>query len=147
MNRARYDRMAGALFNPVTRFRSANRPAAAAGELAVFAPETYMPWLFILFADVFEISWPFLLKSAREYSRWSPLWVAQVGVPIMFLLDESVKQLPAATVYATFAGIAMAGTAVIGMLIFGESMSFGRVSSLALIVAGVVGLKIFSGAN
>lgn len=106
-----------------------------------------MPWLFILFADVFEISWPFLLKSAREYSRWSPLWVAQVGVPIMFLLDESVKQLPAATVYATFAGIAMAGTAVIGMLIFGESMSFGRVSSLALIVAGVVGLKIFSGAN
>lgn len=106
-----------------------------------------MPWLFILFADVFEISWPFLLKSAREYSRWSPLWVAQVGVPIMFLLDESVKQLPAATVYATFAGIAMAGTAVIGILIFGESMSFGRVSSLALIVAGVVGLKIFSGAN
>jgi quaternary ammonium compound-resistance protein SugE len=106
-----------------------------------------MPWLFILFADVFEISWPFLLKSAREYSRWSPLWVAQVGVPIMFLLDESVKQLPAATVYATFAGIAMAGTAVIGMLVFGESMSFGRVSSLALIVAGVVGLKIFSGAN
>ena len=106
-----------------------------------------MPWLFILFADVFEMSWPFLLKSAREYSRWSPLWVAQVGVPIMFLLDESVKQLPAATVYATFAGIAMAGTAVIGMLVFGESMSFGRVSSLALIVAGVVGLKIFSGAN
>ena len=106
-----------------------------------------MPWLFIVFADVFEISWPFLLKSAREYSRWSPLWVAQVGVPIMFLLDESVKQLPAATVYATFAGIAMAGTAVIGMLVFGESMSFGRVSSLALIVAGVVGLKIFSGAN
>ena len=106
-----------------------------------------MPWLFILFADVFEISWPFLLKSAREYSRWSPLWVAQVGVPIMFLLDESVKQLPAATVYATFAGIAMAGTAVIGMLVFGESMSFGRVSSLALIVTGVVGLKIFSDAN
>ncbi|HXC88745.1 MAG TPA: SMR family transporter [Stellaceae bacterium] len=106
-----------------------------------------MPWLFILFADVFEMSWPFLLKSAREYSRWSPIWVAQVGIPIMFLLDVSVKRLPAATVYATFAGIAMAGTAVIGMVVFGESMSFGRVTSLALIVAGVVGLKIFSGAN
>jgi quaternary ammonium compound-resistance protein SugE len=106
-----------------------------------------MPWLFILFADMFEVSWPFLLKSSREYSRWSPLWVAQVGVPIMFLLDESVRRLPAATVYATFAGIATAGTAIIGMLFFNESMNFGRICSLVLIMVGLVGLKIFSGAR
>lgn len=106
-----------------------------------------MPWLFILFADIFEISWPFLLKSSREYSRWSPLWVAQVGVPIMFLLDKSIKRLPAATVYATFAGIATAGTAIIGVLFFNESMNFGRICSLILIMVGLVGLKIFSGAR
>ena len=104
-----------------------------------------MPWLFIIFADVFEISWPFLLKSAREYSRWSPLWVAQVGIPIMFILDESIKRLPAATVYAAFAGIATAGTAVIGVVFFGESLNLGRVCSLLLLIAGLVGLKIFSG--
>ncbi len=106
-----------------------------------------MPWLFIVFADVFEISWPFLLKSAREYSRWSPLWVAQVGIPIMFILDESIKRLPAATVYAAFAGIATAGTAVVGVVFFGESLNLGRVCSLLLLIAGLVGLKIFSGAE
>jgi quaternary ammonium compound-resistance protein SugE len=106
-----------------------------------------MPWLFILVADVFEIAWPFLLKSTHGYSRWSPLWIAQAGVPIMFLLNESVKRLPAATVYATFAGVATAGTAIIGMIFFGESMNPGRVCSLALIVVGLVGLRAFAGAD
>ncbi len=106
-----------------------------------------MPWLFIMFADVFEISWPFLLKTAREYSRWSPIWVAQVGIPIMFILDEAIKRLPAATVYATFAGIATAGTAVIGVVFFGESLNLGRVCSLLLLILGLIGLKIFADAK
>jgi quaternary ammonium compound-resistance protein SugE len=104
-----------------------------------------MAWLFILIAAVFEIAWPFVLKSTAQYSRWAPLLVAMVGVPIMFLLSESVKELPAATVYATFAGIATAGTAIIGMAFFGESTNFARICSLALIVMGLVGLRVFSG--
>jgi quaternary ammonium compound-resistance protein SugE len=106
-----------------------------------------MPWLFIVFADIFEISWPFLLKSAREYSKWSPIWVAQVGIPIMFILDEALKRLPAATVYATFAGIATAGTAFIGVVFFGESVNFGRICSFLLLIMGLVGLHFFSDAD
>jgi hypothetical protein len=60
---------------------------------------------------------------------------------------HAVKQLPAATVYAVFTGIATAGTAIIGMIFFHESTNAGRVCSGALIVIGLVGLKLFSSTN
>ena len=104
-----------------------------------------MAWFFILFSDIFEVAWPFLLKWSVSLSGWAPLLVAIiVAVPVNFLLAEAVKQLPAATVYATFTGIATAGTAIIGVAFFGESANPGRVFSLALIVAGLIGLRVFS---
>ncbi|HUC72474.1 MAG TPA: multidrug efflux SMR transporter [Stellaceae bacterium] len=107
-----------------------------------------MAWLFILFADVFEVAWPFALKWAAPLSRWAPLLVVLVfAIPANYLLAEAVKRLPAATVYATFVGIGTAGTATVGMALFRESTSLGRVCSLVLIIAGVVGLRLFSGAT
>jgi quaternary ammonium compound-resistance protein SugE len=106
-----------------------------------------MAWFFILSADIFEIAWPFTLKWSTSLSRWAPLFVAIIcAIPVNFLLAEAVKQLPAATVYATFTGVATAGTAIIGMAFFGESANLGRVCSLVLIVAGLIGLRVFSGA-
>lgn len=105
-----------------------------------------MAWVFILFADVFEIAWPFVLKRSAAFSSWSPLLAVLLFTPSAFLLTYAVKQLPAATVYATFAGIAMAGTAIIGIAFFGESTNLGRVCSLVLVVIGLIGLKVFSGA-
>jgi quaternary ammonium compound-resistance protein SugE len=64
----------------------------------------------------------------------------------MFLLGESVKRLPAGTVYTAFVGIGAAETAVIGAF-FGESANLGRIGSLVLLLAGLVGLKIFSGST
>jgi multidrug transporter EmrE-like cation transporter len=60
------------------------------------------------------------------------------------LLAEAVKHLPAATVYATFVGIGTAGTAIIGMVFFGESTNIGRVCSLVVILLGLIGQKLFS---
>jgi quaternary ammonium compound-resistance protein SugE len=105
-----------------------------------------MAWLFILFADVFEIAWPFALKWSATFSSWSPMLAILLFAPSAFLLAHAVKQLPAATVYAAFTGIATAGTAIIGMAFFGESANLGRVCSLVLIVIGLIGLKLFSGA-
>jgi quaternary ammonium compound-resistance protein SugE len=106
-----------------------------------------MAWLFILFADLFEIAWPFALKWSAPRSRWAPLLVVLFfAVPANYLLAEAVKRLPAATVYAIFVGIGTAGTAIVGMVFFRESSNLGRVCSLALIVLGLVGLRIFSGA-
>ena len=98
-----------------------------------------------LLADVFEVAWPFVLKWSVAFSRWSPLIVAVVSIPIMFLLAESLKRLPAATVYAAFVGIGTAGTAIVGIAFFGESANAGRVCCLLLILIGVIGLKLFSG--
>jgi quaternary ammonium compound-resistance protein SugE len=106
-----------------------------------------MAWFFILFADAFEIAWLFVLKWLAPLSRWAPLLVAIVfAIPANFLLAEAVKRLPAATVYATFAGVATAGTAIVGMALFRESTNFGRVCSLFLIIVGLIGLRLFSGA-
>lgn len=106
-----------------------------------------MPWIYILLADLFEIAWPFALKWSAPRSKWAPLLIVVVfAVPANFLLAEAVKRLPAATVYATFVGIATAGTAIVGMALFRESTNFGRLCSLALILAGLIGLRLFSGA-
>ncbi len=107
-----------------------------------------MAWLFILCADVFEIAWPFLLKWSAPLSKWAPLLVVLIcAVPANYLLAEAVKRLPAATVYATFVGIGTAGTAIAGIAFFGESTNFGRICSLLLIAAGLIGLRVFSGAR
>lgn len=106
-----------------------------------------MSWVFILFADFFEIAWPFVLKRLAPLSRWAPLIAVFIfAIPANFLLAEALKRLPAATVYATFVGIGTAGTALVGMAFFGESTNLGRISSLVLIILGVVGLRLFSGA-
>ena len=106
-----------------------------------------MSWVFILFADLFEIAWPFVLKRLTPLSRWAPLIVVLIfAIPANFLLAEALKRLPAATVYATFVGVGTAGTALVGMAFFGESTNLGRIASLVLIILGVVGLRLFSGA-
>jgi quaternary ammonium compound-resistance protein SugE len=106
-----------------------------------------MSWVFILFADLFEIAWPFVLKRLTPFSRWAPLIVVLIfAVPANFLLAEALKRLPAATVYATFVGVGTAGTALVGMALFGESTNLGRIASLVLIILGVVGLRLFSSA-
>lgn len=106
-----------------------------------------MPWVFVLLADLFEIAWPFFLKWLTPLTRWAPLLAVLIfAVPANFLLSEALKRLPAATVYATFVGIGTAGTALVGMAFFGESTNLGRISSLVLIILGVVGLRLFAGA-
>ena len=106
-----------------------------------------MAWFYILFADVFEVAWPFILKWTAPLSRWAPLFVVIIcAIPANYLLAEAVKRLPAATVYATFVGIGTAGTAMVGMVFFGESTNLGRICSLMLIVLGLIGLKFFSDA-
>jgi hypothetical protein len=67
--------------------------------------------------------------------------------PACVFIGSCSEQLPAATAYAAFTGIATAGTAIVGMAFFGESANLGRVSSLVLIVIGLIGLKLFSSAS
>ena len=104
-----------------------------------------MAWIYIVLADIFEVAWPFVLKRLADLPRWTTAVSAVVfALPIFLLLGEAVKRLPASTVYASFVGIGTIGTAIVGIALFGESANPGRAGSFALIVIGLVGLKLFS---
>jgi len=104
-----------------------------------------MAWVYILLADLFEVAWPFVLKRSIGLPRWTTVLLAVTfAIPIFLLLGESVKRLPASTVYTSFVGIGTLGTAVVGIAFFGESANIGRLSSFVLVIIGLVGLKFFS---
>jgi quaternary ammonium compound-resistance protein SugE len=102
-----------------------------------------MTWILLFVAGLFEIGFALGLKYSEGFSRLLPtLGMVGAGGLSFYLLSTAMKTLPAGTAYAVWTGIGAAGTAVVGILLLGESASPLRVASLALIVAGVVGLRL-----
>ncbi|HZI33899.1 MAG TPA: quaternary ammonium compound efflux SMR transporter SugE [Candidatus Binatia bacterium] len=104
-----------------------------------------MPWLYLIVAGLLEIGWAVGLKYTNGFTRlWPSLGtVAAMGVSFFFL-SLSLKAIPMGTAYAVWTGIGAAGTALFGMMVYGESREVGRILCLVMIVAGTVGLKLFS---
>jgi quaternary ammonium compound-resistance protein SugE len=104
-----------------------------------------MAWLLIVIAGVFEMAWAVGLKYSDGFSRLVPsvLTVAAMAASII-CLGIAVKSLPVGTAYAVWTGIGAAGTAVLGMYLFEEPATLLRLGSIALVVAGIVGLKLAS---
>ncbi len=101
-----------------------------------------MHWTLLFIAAVFEIVWAVGLKSTAGFTRlWPSLGVGAALAASVGLLALAARGLPIGTAYAVWTGIGAAGTAVAGMVFFGESASPGRLVCLGLIVAGVAGLK------
>jgi quaternary ammonium compound-resistance protein SugE len=102
-----------------------------------------MNWIMLVLAGLLEIGWAVGLKYTQGFTRTVPTLLT-VGAMIasVTLLGIAMKQLPVGTAYAVWVGIGAAGTAALGMWLFGESVSVGKIVSLALIVAGVAGLKL-----
>ena len=104
-----------------------------------------MAWLLIVIAGVFETVWAVGLKYSDGFSRLVPsvLTVAAMAASII-CLGIAVKSLPVGTAYAVWTGIGAAGTAVLGMYLFEEPATLLRLGSIALVVAGIVGLRLAS---
>jgi quaternary ammonium compound-resistance protein SugE len=102
-----------------------------------------MAWLLLIVAGLCETVWAIGLKYAAGFTRFWPsvVTVAAMLVSIV-LLGYAMKSLPVGTSYAVWVGVGATGTAVLGILLFGESASLGRLASLGLIVAGIVGLRL-----
>ena len=102
-----------------------------------------MNWMVLITAGIFEIVWAIGLKYTTGFTRFWPsiLTLAAMAVSVG-LLSWAMKTLPVGTAYAVWVGVGAVGTALLGMLLFGESASPARLLSLALIVAGIVGLKL-----
>jgi quaternary ammonium compound-resistance protein SugE len=102
-----------------------------------------MAWLLLIVAGICEIVWAIGLKYSAGFTR---LWPSVMTVAAMLisivLLGLAMKSLPVGTSYAVWVGVGAVGTAILGIVLLGESASPGRLASLALIVAGIVGLKL-----
>ncbi|MFG6467144.1 quaternary ammonium compound efflux SMR transporter SugE [Roseateles sp. BYS87W] len=104
-----------------------------------------MSWLLLVIAGFLEVGWAIGLKYTEGFTRPLPTvltvaaMVASVG-----LLGVAMKTLPVGTAYAVWVGVGAVGTAALGMVLFQEPATVGRLVSLGLIVAGIVGLKLAS---
>ncbi len=107
-----------------------------------------MAWIYLCIAGVFEIGWAIGLKYTHGFSKLWPSVATIAAMLISFrLLALALKTIPVGTAYAVWTGIGAAGTAILGMILFGESREVLRLLCIALIIAGVVGLKFFSPAE
>ena len=104
-----------------------------------------MAWAYLLIAAACEVGWAVGLKLAKDFTRfWPSVWTVLLMVLSIVFLSKAVRTLPIGTAYALWTGLGTAGTAILGMLVLGEPRSPARLFCLALIVCGVVGLKLVS---
>ena len=102
-----------------------------------------MAWLLLAVAGLFEIGWAIGLKYTDGFTRlWPSVWTGLAMVVSVVLLALAVRTLPIGTAYAVWTGIGAAGTALLGIYLFGEPATALRLACIALIVAGIVGLKL-----
>ena len=102
-----------------------------------------MNWFVLLVAGLLEIAWAIGLKYTEGFTRlWPTDGTVASMVASVVLLGIAMKSLPVGTAYAGWVGIGAVGTAILGMVLLGESANTGRLVSLGLIVAGVIGLKL-----
>lgn len=99
-------------------------------------------WAILVVAGLFETGWAIGLKYSEGFTRlWPSVATAIMIVVSMGLLGVATRSLPLGTAYAVWTGIGAVGTVVLGIVLFGESAAVGRLACLALIVAGILGLK------
>jgi quaternary ammonium compound-resistance protein SugE len=102
-----------------------------------------MAWILLFVAGLFEVGWAVGLKFTEGFTRLVPsLWTVASMVVSLGLLGLALKSLPLGTAYAIWTGVGTIGTAIVGIVLFGESTSLARLCSIGLIVAGIVGLKL-----
>lgn len=102
-----------------------------------------MSWIILFFAGLFEVGWAVGLKYTDGFSRPLPsaLTIAAMAISLG-LLGLAMKELPLGTAYAIWTGVGAVGTVIAGIILFGESMALVRLASVALIIVGLVGLKV-----
>lgn len=102
-----------------------------------------MNWIALLLAGLFEIGWTVGLKNMDNHRHllWSVVFYMSIITSFWFL-QSALKTIPLGTAYAIYTGIGAVGTALVGILFFGESYTVLRLGFLALMVVALVGLKL-----
>ena len=102
-----------------------------------------MAWLLLILAGLLEIGWAVGLKYTEGFTKtWPSIGTATAMTLSIILLGIAMKTLPVGTAYAVWVGIGAVGTVILGIVLLGEPANALRLASLALIIAGIVGLKL-----
>jgi quaternary ammonium compound-resistance protein SugE len=102
-----------------------------------------MPWILLVLAGLLEVGWAIGLKYTDGFTRlWPSVGTIAAMMISLGLLGVAMKSLPVGTAYAVWVGVGAVGTVILGIALFDEPMNALRVASVALIVAGLVGLKL-----
>jgi quaternary ammonium compound-resistance protein SugE len=104
-----------------------------------------MSWLYLTIAGVLEVVWAIGLKYTEGFTRLTPsiITIAAMVASVWFLA-LALKTIPVGTGYAIWTGIGAVGTAILGIVLFAEPATAARIGCIALIVAGIFGLKLAS---
>lgn len=107
-----------------------------------------MAWIHLLIAAAFEVQWAITMRYTQGFTRLWPSLLCIAGMAVsVYFLALAQRALPVGTSYAVWTGLGAAGTAILGMVLFNEPRDVARLACLALIVAGVLGLKLAGGAS
>lgn len=102
-----------------------------------------MAWFVLVIAGLFEIGWAIGLKYTEGFTRlWPSIWTALAMLISLWLLGIAMRTLPVGTAYSVWVGVGAVGTVILGILILGEPANAARLISVALIIAGIIGLKL-----
>jgi quaternary ammonium compound-resistance protein SugE len=102
-------------------------------------------WSILLVAGILEVVWAISMKASDGFTRlpYTALTIAAAWVSF-WLLGLSLRALPVGTAYAVWTGIGAVGAAILGIMLFNEPANFARLGCIALIVLGILGLKLTS---
>lgn len=104
-----------------------------------------MSWILLFIAGLFEIAWAIGLKYTHGFTRlWPSVGTLAAMALSVALLGLAMRTLPVGTAYAVWTGIGAVGTVILGIVLFGDPANAARLVCVALIVAGILGLKLTS---
>ena len=102
-----------------------------------------MAWGILVLAGLFEVGWAIGLKYTQGFTRLGPtVWTVLAMIISLWLLGIAMKGLPVGTAYAVWVGVGAVGTVILGIALLGEPANPARLVSVALIIAGIIGLKL-----
>ena len=102
-----------------------------------------MAWIILVLAGLFEIGWAIGLKYTEGFSRfWPSVWTVMAMIISLGLLGIAMKSLPVGTAYSVWVGVGAVGTVAFGIVLLEEPVNAARLISVALIIAGIIGLKL-----
>ena len=102
-----------------------------------------MAWVILVIAGLFEVAWAIGLKYTEGFTRlWPAIGTLLAMLVSIWLLGIAMKSLPVGTAYSVWVGVGAVGTVILGIALFGEPVNIARIVSVALIIAGIIGLKL-----